>query len=339
MHEQDLALGFERRNSQQAVINESNTSPDSQSFPTDMNVGSTVYRSLYAEQVSHLTKYVNKLAQYPDIDVMLIVVSEEPSGTNFLGLPQKNIFTFASLKLQPLLARIERDPRFGILSRTDDLQGDDLAVFANVVSSILLAFSLLLSLSILASVFCGVVLTATVFVSSLAMFLWGRVMVQRKSQTEYQPSEHEMDQNPDLYDSKENVTSSNSPAKQAEIANLQAAITGVACDISTNGTKVLFRLESEEATFSYGSSKLKKILANISSHEEPQTTIRNLDKRIDYMVLCMVFSTAIVFDITMYFKWYYGVFNEIFICSAFIFMIFNSIFAARLLYMYANGIE
>ncbi|RLV82819.1 hypothetical protein JA9_003819 [Meyerozyma sp. JA9] len=350
MYEQYSAPNFERRNSQQTVINESITSQDSQSFPlTDMSSSSTVYRSLYAEQMSHLTNYANKLAQYANTDVMLIVVREEPSSTN-LSLPQKNIFTFASLKLQPLLARIEKDPRFIFLTRTGGPPNPDLSVVINTLSLVLLAFSLLSSLIILGSVLAGIVISATMLVSSISLLIWGRVMTQRKSPTKYQPLEDEMDQEPPLHGShKENRTSGNllDSTKRGEITNLEAAMTSVACDISTNGTKILFHLESEGATSNYGSSELKSIFGqcqDIFSMEEneqgePQTAIRNLDKRMDYWILCLIFSTIILFDIMMYFKWYTVENIEVFGVSSVYCMFFDSIFAVRLLYMYSNGIE
>lgn len=354
MHEHNLVPDFERRNSQQTVIDEdTNPSPDYQSFPlNEMNLGSslTVYRSLYAEQMFHLTKYVNKLAQYPNTEVMLIIIRDEPSENIFVNFPPKKVFTFASPKLQPLLARIERDPRFRRLSYNVNPQGnEDLSQIVTPLSLVLLGFSLLLSLIVLGSVLVGLVFTSSLLVSSLSLFLWGRVMAQRKSPTKYQPlddeMDHEMDQEPVLHGShKEDITSSHLPANRAEITNLQAAVTGIACEIFTNGTKILFHLESEEATFDYGSSDLKEIYAhcrNISSveEEEPQRTARRLDKRSDYMILCMVFSTIIAFDIAVYFKWYTVENIEVFGASACYCMIFNVIFGVRLLYMYSNGME
>jgi hypothetical protein len=72
---------------------------------------------------------------------------------------------------------------------------------------------------------------------------------------------------------------------------------------------------------------------------EPQTAIRNLDKRMDYWILCLIFSTIILFDIMMYFKWYTVENIEVFGVSSVYCMFFDSIFAVRLLYMYSNGIE
>ena len=354
MYEHNLVPGFERRNSQQTVINEdTNQSPDYQSFPlNDINVGSslTVYRSLYAEQMFHLTKYVNKLAQYPNTEVILIIIRDEPSENSIVNLPQKKVFTFASSKLQPLLARIERDSRFRRLAHTVNSQGDmDLPDAITPISLVLLGFSLLLSLTILGSGFVGIVATTTMLVSSLSLFLWGRVMAQRKSPTKYQAlgdeMDPEMDQEPVLNGShKEDLTSSHLPANRAEITNLQAAITGIACEISTNGTRILFHLEREEATINYGSSGLKDILGSCRrtssvEEEEPQTTTRRLDKRIDYKILCVVFSTVTVFDIAVYFKWNTVENIEVFAVSACYCMIFNVIFGVRLLYMYSNGME
>ena len=350
MYEYNLVPGFERRNSQQTVIDD-NPSPDYQSFPlNDINVGSslTVYRSLYAEQMFHLTKYVNKLAQYPNTEVILIIIRDEPSENSIVNLPQKKVFTFASSKLQPLLARIERDHRFRQLSHTVNPQGNgNLLQTVTALSFILLAFTLGLSLTILLSVLIGSVFTTTLLVSSLSLFLWGRVLKQRKSPTKYQALGDEMDPEMDpesVLNGSHKEISSHLPANRAEITSLQAAITGIACEISTNRTKILFHLESEETTFDYGSSDLKVILGscrNISSveEEEPQRTARRLDKRIDYKMLCLVFSTVIVFDVAAYFKWNTVEHVEVFAVSACYCMIFNVIFGVRLLYMYSNDIE
>lgn len=357
MYEHNLVPGFERRNSQQTVIDEDiNPSPDYPSFPlNDMNMGSslTVYRSLYAEQMFHLTKYVNKLAQYPNTEVLLIIIREEPSENSVVNLPRKKVFTFASSKLQPLLARIERDHRFRQLSYAVNHQvKEDLSQIVTTISLVLLGWALIFFLKVLGSVLIGIVSTTTTLVSSLSLFLWGRVMAQRKSPTKYQAlgdeMDPEMDQEPVLNGShKEDLTSSHLPANRAEITNLQAAITGIACEISTNDTKILFHLESEETTTNYGSSGLKDILGSCRNgssveEEEPQRTTRRLDKRTDYMILCVVFSTVIVFDIAVYFKWntvediaIFAVF-AVFACYC---MIFNVIFVLRLLYMYSNGME
>lgn len=352
MHEHNLAPGFERRNSQQTVIDEdTNPFPDFKSYSlTDMNVGSsqTVYRSLYAEQMFHLTKYVDKLAQYPNTEVMLIFIRDEPSENNLLTLSRKNVFTFTSLKLQPLLTKIERDPRFRCLSNTVNPQGNtDLPAIMTPLSYVLLGLSLFLSLTVLASVLVGMVLTTTAFVSFLSLFLWCRIMAQRKSPTEYQRLDDEMDQESVSHGShKEDLTSSHlpGPAKQAEVTNLEAAITSLACDISTNGAKLLFHLECEEHTFDYGSSDLRNIFAHCRNtfsveEEEPQSTARRLDRRIDYMVLCVVFSTFIAFDIAVYYQWSTVENIEVFGVSAFYCMIFNVNWVIRLLYMCCNGIQ